>query len=542
MLLDHFPRHTRPRYSQIQILKELDSVINRGYRRIVILAPTGIGKSYIAKTLANAMQHSFIVTSTKQLQNQYVQDFPNMSSIKGMSNFPCYQQMDLAKLQDERKAMAKGLTCEKGQCGRQSNGKIVNSCKYKMGDESGKQCIYYRQKTNGLASNQVILNYAIYFQMKKLQATSKSMQRNLVIFDEAHSLENEIVRFLGLDIWAGYLNDVGLSIDRYRLDDMEGIIHLLDDLRFGYGRALMSMEANSINPESLKEVQNYSRMLGRYEKITDSMAMIAGNKDNFVIQTPETDPAGNFKKLSLLPVEINKLAEGFFDADYQVFMSATIDKDNFSRSLGLDDCAFINLTKSPFSRESREIKFLNVRHLSQASSLDDRLEVINQIGVVMQNHQDQRGLILTSSRARCEEIRRSLPRRQRERIQLAHSENEDGSALEDVLAAHKDTRNGVLLSSSLWQGIDLKGDLSRFQIIEKCPYLYLGDKRVRIKKDKDPQWYRYHTIMKLLQGIGRSVRAEEDYAKTYIMDTSVQDLLARNRHMVPLAYHDTIYN
>ena len=47
--------------------------------------------------------------------------------------------------------------------------------------------------------------------------------------------------------------------------------------------------------------------------------------------------------------------------------------------------------------------------------------------------------------------------------------------------------------------------------------------------------------MKLLQGIGRSVRGEGDYARTYIMDKSVQDLLTYNREMVPLAYHDVIF-
>ena len=57
-------------------------------------------------------------------------------------------------------------------------------------------------------------------------------------------------------------------------------------------------------------------------------------------------------------------------------------------------------------------------------------------------------------------------------------------------------------------------------MLEKCPYLYLGDKRVMIKKTRDQNWYLYQTIVKLLQGFGRSIRSETDHAATYVLDGS----------------------
>jgi Rad3-related DNA helicase len=302
------------------------------------------------------------------------------------------------------------------------------------------------------------------------------------------------------------------------------------------------MEIGSLQPRNSQEAQKYSRFLKRFERIVDVRVMIDSDKENFVIQTPENDSGGNFRKISIIPIEIDKFADGYFDSEYQVFLSATIDKENFSRSIGMGECAFIDMAKSPFPKENRDIKFLNVRQLSQSSSLEDRIEVINQIGKILQKHEKDRGLILTSSKKRCFEILKYLPKEQHKRIQIAHSENDDGSTIEEILENHKNTTNGVLLSSSLWQGIDLKDDLSRFQIIEKCPYLYLGDKRVMIKKQKDPKWYRYQTTMKLLQGFGRSIRNEKDYAMTYVMDQAVTNLLAYNKNMVPVAYHDVIYN
>ena len=39
------------------------------------------------------------------------------------------------------------------------------------------------------------------------------------------------------------------------------------------------------------------------------------------------------------------------------------------------------------------------------------------------------------------------------------------------------------------EGIDLKDDLSRFQIITKVPYPNLGDERIKIRCNKDYIWY-----------------------------------------------------
>lgn len=544
MLLELFPQDKSPREGQKWILKELENTFSSGYKKVIISAPTGIGKSYIAKAIANSKDSSFIVTSTKQLQDQYLKDFPKIKTIKGMSNFACYQLMDFEKIDDLKKALKKGLTCEKGQCTGMKNGESKTTCKYKPDKENTpdeKTCLYYNQKIEGLRFPQTILNYALYFQLKKFQPKTPGVLREVGIFDEAHTIENEIVRFLGLDIWIGYLKDVGITPGRYKFDDISEIIQLLDDLRTGYGRILGDMEVGALNPQDSGEAQSYSKLLKRFEKIVDFRSMLDENKENFVVQEPEKDSSGDFKKVSIVPIDINEFTKKFFNSEYQIFMSATIDQKNFSNSLGINDCAFIDITKSPFPIEHRKIEFLNTKYLNNSSPLEDRIEVINEIGKLLKKHENERGLILTSSKKRCYDIKKYIPKSQQSRISMAHSENEDGSTFEEILDNHKETQSGVLLSSSLWQGIDLKDDLSRFQIIEKCPYLYLGDKRVMIKKDKDANWYRYQTLMKLLQGFGRSVRSEKDYATTYVLDAAIQRLLNSYKFMVPQAFHDVIY-
>ena len=538
MFVENFRRDVTPREGQKYILNQMELLIKSGYKRIIISAPTGIGKSYVAKAIADTLDEAFIVTSTKLLQNQYKSDFAELKLIKGKSNFECYQLMEKNQIQNGKIGLLKKLTCEKGRCVIKEGGKVVDTCKYREPRSDGKQCVYYKQKDEGLAYNQTILNYAMYFHLKAFQPDVPGVNRRAIIFDEAHTIENEIVRFIGYDIWGSYLTETDLDQKRFDLESIDGILDLLESLQSGYKYALNEMARYGGNSDDMAQ----KRMEQRLEGITVTRREIQEKPKNFIIQEPEFDNQGSFKRVSVVPLNISEYTGDLFDADIQVFMSATIDKENFSKIMGFENCGFINVPKSPFPAENRRMVFNNVARLSSRSPESDDVKVANFIDSIMRMHQNSRGLILTSSKYRCHSLERRLSPEQARRIQLAHSINEDNSTIDEVLEAHAETPNGVLLSSSLWQGVDLKGDLSRFQIVEKCPYPYLGDSRVKAKNQADYSWYVYQTIVKLLQGFGRSIRNSDDAATTYVMDSSVQSLLRQNRAMVPASYHDVLFD
>ena len=83
------------------------------------------------------------------------------------------------------------------------------------------------------------------------------------------------------------------------------------------------------------------------------------------------------------------------------------------------------------------------------------------------------------------------------------------------------------------EGVDLKGDLSKFQIIMKVPYPYLGDPLVKRKMDLNKMWYPYETVKLICQMLGRSVRSHEDEAVTYILDSNFAMFYKRNKKMFP---------
>jgi Rad3-related DNA helicase len=91
----------------------------------------------------------------------------------------------------------------------------------------------------------------------------------------------------------------------------------------------------------------------------------------------------------------------------------------------------------------------------------------------------------------------------------------------------------VLISPSLHLGLDLKDDLSRFQIITKIPYPNKNDRWIDARRKMDEDWYYWQTALKLIQGYGRSIRSKDDWAKTYVLDSAFRYFVRKNRNILP---------
>lgn len=552
-VLEHFPEEFKPREIQKEILQGIEEKIKSGYKTIILSAPTGVGKSLIAATLARYYGSSFIVTASKQLQDQYSRDLKFLMPVKGKSNFACLKLMDQESIMssDTKSAIQRGLTCEKGLCEETTmkNGKKVKeSCQFKpkLGepqDATKNSCYYYEQKYRALTSPHSIWNYAAYFQLMKFNRKSYAeyVSKPIAIFDEAHKVEDQIIQFIGVDIYNAYLSECNIDAKAYDLRESRTIAELLNDLAKEYSnqiKKLVESRSFMLNPDYVL----LAKLESRYEKMANAYAEMFSNKNNFVVNEPFKDERGNFRSVSVKPLDISKYVKTFFDIENQIFMSATIDKDSFCENAGLDPSkvGFVDTPRSPFPPDKRRINFLNVKKLSYSSSKDDELAVIKKIDEIMSQHDSERGLILTSSEKRCLDIRNNLSEKNRQRIRICHSRNENGMTQDEILQEHSFDDDGVLLSSSLWEGVDLKDDLSRFQIIAKVPYPNLSEKRTKDKMQKFPLWYKSQTITKLLQGFGRSIRSEEDWAVTYVLDSAANDLLLQNKSMIPKSYQDVL--
>jgi Rad3-related DNA helicase len=367
------------------------------------------------------------------------------------------------------------------------------------------------------------------------------LDRKVTIFDEAHKIEDQIIQFVGFDIFSGQVDECNLNLEKYNFSDLDSMIQLTDDMAYSYAKKIKDIKESS----AFQNDPDYELITGlerRHDRSAQAKIDIMTDKDNFVVNDPVKDLNGNFRTVSVKPIDVSKFANSFFETEYQIFMSATIDKSSFCENMGLqkDDVAFVDTIKSPFPIENRTIDLLNVRRLSYGSTEGDELEVIKTIDRIMDEHSDERGLILTSSIPRCQKILRYLSPKNTQRIRICHSRNQDGKTQDEIISDHAADPTGVLLSSSLWEGVDLKDDLSRFQIIAKVPYPNYTEKRTKAKMSKFPTWYTSQTLTKLLQGFGRSIRSDGDWAKTYVLDTAANNVFFKAQQMIPRAYYDVL--
>ncbi|MBS3926504.1 MAG: DEAD/DEAH box helicase family protein [Nitrosarchaeum sp.] len=538
---------------QKKIIFEIEEKLKSGYKKIILCAPTGVGKSLVGATVSRYFDSSFTITASKHLQDQYIKDIPFLKPVKGKQNFACLKMMESEKVDNTRRAMRWGLTCDKGQCQEKiiKNGKeIVEVCKFKptikQVDEhtqNTESCHYYLQKYDALVSKHSLWNYHAFFQIMKFNKKlfEDYLNRKVSIFDEAHKIEDQIMQFIGFDIFNGQIDECNLNSGKYDFSDLDSMVQLIDDIAYSYAKKIKDIKEND-SFQREPDYESITRLERRYDRAAQAKIDILTGKDNFVVNDPVRDLSGNFRSISVKPIDVSSFANSFFTTEYQIFMSATIDRFSFCENMGLiqDDVAFIDTPKSPFPLDNRRIDLLNIKRLSYGSTESDELEVIKVIDRIMDEHSGERGLILTSSVPRCQKILRYLSPKNTRRIRICHSYNQDGKTQDEIISEHASDPTGVLLSSSLWEGVDLKDDLSRFQIIAKVPYPNYKEKRTKAKMDKFPLWYTSQTLTKLLQGFGRSIRSENDWAKTYVLDTAVNNVFFKAQKMIPHAYYDVL--
>src|SRR3990167_1165937 len=70
-------------------LEAIEEISHSPLQTTFLSAPTSFGKSGVGFALTKALGSTTILTSTKQLTNQYTRDWPMLDEMKGRANYPC---------------------------------------------------------------------------------------------------------------------------------------------------------------------------------------------------------------------------------------------------------------------------------------------------------------------------------------------------------------------------------------------------------------------------------------------------------------------
>ncbi|MDB4490247.1 DEAD/DEAH box helicase family protein [bacterium] len=556
----HFPKESY-RKGQKEAIEFACEAFNSGKRIVMLEVPTGGGKSAIGMTVADMVKQSYYLTITKILQDQLVDDFGDqITELKGRNAYPCTFYDRYGESMVDRKLWTRNQLnkyklmkpdCSNGFCKSKFNSGDkfkCDKCFLTSGvDNSGKPkgdlktlpiamsysaCPYYEQVHKATRASKVVMNFNSF--LFQTQMTKRfDDPRDLMVIDECHNVEPILLDFVSFSLNDIHLMEHGVAIPplatahEYKkwMEDCN-VFNIL------FNRAkLASSEGDS------KLFDELSRVIKKYEMFIEHM------KDPEAEWVCEYTKLDNCRKLEMKPVFAKRFAHNllFKYAPRILMMSATIlDVNVVCRSLGIDrEHVAAYRVENSFPVENRPIKLVDSAKMTGGKGRMHEWgpNLVRDVNKIVTQHDGEKGIIHTHNFAIMDLILNKCNKDVRRR--LLHQR--DFRNKKDLLEAHAKTTDSVLIAPAMHEGIDLIGDLSRFQIICKIPYANCFDNEQLARRvEVDRKYYTWLTALKLIQSYGRSIRSEDDKAVTYVLDESIHKFLRDAGKMIPSWFKDAI--
>ena len=560
-----------------------------GKKYAVVEGPTGSGKSAWAITLGRLFGNTFLCTPQKMLQNQYMKDFPQyLFELKGRATYPCLRINYAEWLEGEgrenentgepkkrKRGSSNGLprepeedldfislatwndlpkdhpqrryNCANAPCNGRKNGtKLKAECK-----QHG-VCQYIKRRDHAFIKSRFSLFNFSNMMLFTLLMPAVYDKRPLLIMDECHTLETFLYDYatipIGLKQFAlleKHLGDVDFKRVAEPFTTMADLIaYILDKVLPAYDLFKESDRITNgvqdvVDPaESIEkpndERQVLSKLIDRLRKLVDEKPT-----DHSHVLIPVKEQEGREEVLvgyKIKPFSVAGLAHMAFGSSHSrvLLMSATIlDPTTFCKSVGIkqEDVFFIRVP-STFPAENRlivgdtTVGSMAYKHKEKTLPI-----MLDRILELSEKHSMHKGIIHTGNYENMNKFKRWLEYvdpilRDRVLFQSQGTFEEK----EKIIKVHALSDEPLILCGpGFLEGIDLKDDLARFNIIMKLPFLSLADPHIKRKAEEFPEWYSLQVALALIQAIGRPVRSPTDWAMTYILDLLWKFFYERNQ-------------
>lgn len=505
-LLHLFPFDTYRPYQEAVLTKAIEA-FERGVKHVAINAPVGFGKSAVALTLSRWFGASYVSTTQKSLQRQYCYDF-DLQELYGKSNYKCIKDI--------------GMTCDNPTC---TKDKCDN-------------CPYLTARNACLSSDVAIMNYSLLFSLKCYSPLIE--ERPIAIYDEAHNLEDQITDFISIHVSTNTFKKHNVQLIPLPSpgEKMPSVIRwLVEKLKPHLSNTKDQIEValdGCYNKQLKADLGIQFSLVDKFLCQTNRMIGFLHEGGKVAVQVDD-------ESVTIRPLMVDKFAIELLSgiSDKMVYISATLpSKDLFCRTLGIvkDDLQYIQVG-SVFPPENRPVFYAPIGKMSyseKAQTLPKMAKAVDQI-LSSSKHNGERGIIHTSSYDIANYIYNQS--RFKNRLVFPKAANKE-RVMREFYESDRDDL--VLISPSLMEGIDLKGDLARFSIICKLPFASLGDNWVKEKMEAIDGWYAEQTVCKLVQSTGRHIRSETETGVTYILDGSFQWFYTSNQRRFPLWWTESL--
>ena len=447
------------------------------------------------------MSGGTILTSQKTLQQQYQNEFEHLglADLRGASNYTCNEHDD--------------ATCDVGQKLGQMTGTICRLCPYR------------HARTQFISSPFGITNFSYFLTDSafKKDETKKLPKRRLLIIDEAHNTEASIISHSEISLSALRLKEMMVELPKpvLQFSNIPRAKEWITKVIIPAAEAVLAKCRLEMTDPNRKryELIGVVRKHTQYEQFIDSVnTFIDSDSELWFINQTAND-------INIKPLRGDVFAEKllFSRAEHIIMMSATIlDPRTFTRNLGIDtkECGYMSLP-SEFPAANRRVIFAPSGSMSYKNYDTTLPKMLKRIEKILIKHENEKGIIHCNSFKLSQHIKEHFRGTQFSHRILDHDSKNRAKVVEYHLTNSQPT---VLLSPSMTEGLDLKDELSRFQILAKCPWGNLGDPYIKARMGMDSEWYTWQACLSLVQSLGRSVRSSSDYATSYILDSDTRRL------------------
>jgi ATP-dependent DNA helicase DinG len=526
----------KPRDNQVEsINKIINAFLDDKFANVVLSAPTGFGKSVAAAIVAEVIakiegistRKSLILMQNNILVNQYQNTFNNNEhfiQMRGASTYSCDAITALTEVTAED--CMKVVLTDKSFC---------DGCEFD-----------YAKNQRDVVDH-LITNYSYYFLSREINLIKP---RHITIWDEAHTIADVFCNHNTINVSVAFMDYLksdaqvtSVSMQHYDTIDQiqfrlkaNGIteidyLEVIDSLSEIYKEIKFNSDtaADELFSENNPELYiKYSRLSKKYGRLLATIDYIRNNEHIF--QSDE----GSF---SVKPIFITQ--ENFYgilnSSSKNLFMSGTVSKKYLAETIGLKEEDTCEIVLDPtFDVENKKFIFMKPTNVSNATLQDpDTIEYISKVSERIVNFHasfNDNGIILTPSFKLSEQIADHLRSNVNSSINII--EHTRGNKAEDYVNEFKECgKLSVLISPSIFEGVSLDGDMCRYQILVKAPYASLADKRIHYIMNYHKEIYELMTLMKIIQGAGRSVRSKDDYADTYALDYNIRRLFLNKNNV-----------
>ena len=539
-----------------------------GTKNVILNAPTGSGKSYIALIIGGVLSKYFgkkgyVLISDLSLLQQYYDDvdmyFPNWGVIRGQQTYICN---------------VNGFNFTVGACklaGYKTYSQIISNC-----PECSQYCEYILARRRAINADVTVCTYPFWliqqnyvrrqFKNDNGEECAPFGKRDFVICDEAHKLLDIVQSQFSPRFGRDDQIKINLVVDNMSIVEKEETKHNIHEIRekikhtnfenvdvifndletyIGFIKPLAE------STEYIKKQFAKSTKISKNDRILiNACDFIDDHYKKFLEYVKIIEKSGtkslikNDSDLNKDVIIFNCLNESYLmnkvfhsNCEKALYMSATIgDPDIYANSISCND-SYSHFELPPiFDYAKSPIFFVNEYKMSYKEKETSFPRIAEMIHSILMMYKDKSGIIQTGSYAFAKKLFDILPNEDKKRILLYNDSHEKQEQLDDF----KYNENKVLIGPSLTEGLSLDDDLCRFQIIMKMPYPSLNDRYISIKNKYNPRWYNDITAVSLLQGVGRGVRNENDWCITFILDACFNTLYMNTKSMFSKDFVDRI--